>query len=202
MNSSNFLANPGNPFFADASVIINLNATYCAAAIIGAFPNEFVVTSNVRRELALGAINGHECGQKLEKLIRDGLVGALPLESIDELNYRSLIEGESRHTLDDGEAATIACAVAHNGVALIDDRKAKTIGASRFPNLNFASTVDLLIHELVRERIGASAQNDAVFLALRDARMNVPGHTLREVVELIGRERAAECRSLPRSVRS
>lgn len=201
MNSSSFSANPSLPVVADASVIINLNATTSAATIIGAFPNPFFVTPNVRRELTMGESHGHRCGEKLEALINRGVLELAELGPADDVVYRSLVEGRFEATLDDGEAATIAYAVGHGGLALIDERKARRICASRFPNLLFASTVEVLLHPLVAERLGESGQSEAIFLALRDARMQVPRQRLQRVVERIGAERAAECPSLPRSFR-
>ncbi len=201
MSSSSFPASPLVPVVADASVIINLNATGNAAAIIEAFPNPFLVTVHVRRELSMGKSRGHMGGEKLESLIGQGVLGLAELRPDDDLVYRSLVEGGFKGTLDDGEAATIAYAVGRNGLALIDERKARKICASRFPSLLLASTVDVLLHPRVAERLGASGRSDAIFLALRDARMHVPRRALRETIERIGEERASECPSLPRSHR-
>lgn len=202
MSSSSFLADPSVPVVTDASVIINLNATRSAAAIIDAFPNRYLVTVSVRRELSMGESRGHRCGEKLEALVRRGLFELVELGRGDDSVYRSLVEGRFGGTLDDGEAATIAYAVGHAGLALIDERKATRICADRFPNLLFASTVDVLLHPLVTERLGQSGQSEAIFLALRDARMHVPRRALQKVVEWIGEECAALCPSLPRRRRN
>ena len=201
MNAFSFLANPQVPVVTDASVIINLNATGSAAAIIDAFPNPFLVTANVRRELSMGESRGHVCGEKLEALINEGALTLAELGPVDHIVYRSLIEGGFERTLDDGEAATIAHAVGQDGVALIDERKARNICAARFPALHFSSTAEILLHHAVAERLGESGQGDAVFFALRDARMHVPRDALQEVLDLIGKERAVGCPSLPRSLR-
>ena len=201
MNWSSFPASPSVPVVTDASVIINLNATTSAAAIIGAFPNPFFVTPNVRRELSMGESQGHRCGEKLEALISQRVVELAEPGPGDDLVYRSLVEGGFEGTLDDGEAATIAYAVGHDGIALIDERKARRICAARFPDLLFASTVEVLLHPLVAERLGESGQSEAIFLALRDARMQVPRQWLQEVIERIGADRAGECPSLPRAFR-
>ena len=201
MNSSNFPGSPRVPVVTDASVIINLNATESAAAIIDAFPNPFLVTANVCRELSMGEPRGHLCGEKLEALISQGVLALAELGPADDTVYRSLVEGRFEGTLDDGEAATIAYAVGHESVALIDERKARKICAARFPALLFGSTVEMLLHPAVAERLGESGQSDAIFLALRDARMHVPHHALQQIIERIGEERAVECPSLPRSFR-
>lgn len=201
MNSSSFPSDPSVPVVTDASVIINLNATESAASIIGAVPNPFLVTANVRQELSMGESHGHRCGENLEALISQGLLELAELGLADDIVYRSLVEGGFEGTLDDGEAATLAYAVGHDCLALLDERKARRICAARFPGLPFASTVDLLLHPLVAERLGESRQSEAIFLALRDARMHVPRQRLQEVIERIGEDRAVECPSLPRSFR-
>lgn len=127
----------------------------------------------------------------------------MELEPGDSPVYRSLVEGGFKETLDDGEAATIACAVGRGAVALIDERKARTICANRFPTLRLASTVNVLSHGSVTRALGESAQHDAIFRALLDARMQVlPRDRFREVVERIGADRAARCPSLPRWARA
>ena len=203
MKSSSFSGEPDVPVVTDASVIINLNATRKAAAIIDCFPNRFLVTDTVRRELLTGGPRGHGSWEGLEALIHDGSIELVELEPGDGPVYRSLVEGGFKETLDDGEAATIAYAVGRGAVALIDERKARRICADRFPTLRLASTVDVLCHGLVNRLLGETGQHDAIFLALRDARMQVvPRSRLREVVERIGADRAAECPSLPRWART
>jgi hypothetical protein len=49
--------------------------------------------------------------------------------------------------------------------------------------------------------LGDGATSDAVFNALRFARMRVPSSALKWVTELIGPERAAMCECLPRAFR-
>ena len=149
----------------------------------------------------MGESRGHRCGERLEALIGQGLLELAEPGPGDDLVYSSLVEGGFEGTLDDGEAATIAYAVGHVGLALIDERKTRRICAARFPDLSFASTVEALLHPLVAGRLGESGQNEAMFLALRDARMQVPRQRLKEVIERIGADRAAECPSLPRVFR-
>ena len=201
MSASNSPVDPGVPIVIDASVIINLIATKESARIISAFPNPFVVTESVLRELCNGNTKGHSCGQQLARLIGDGVLEQVRLRSTDYYVYRSLVEGGLELTLDDGEASTIAYAVGSNGIALIDEHKARQICASRFPTLRIASTAELLLHNSVTERLSESAQGDVIFLALRDARMHVPRHLLGGIVERIGGNRASLCPSLPRSYR-
>ena len=203
MTSSSFPGDPGAPVVTDASVIINLVATGTAAEIVGAFPNRFLATTNVRRELWEGRGRGHGSWEGLEALIVDGSIEPVELQRSDEPVYRSLVEGEARKTLDDGEAATIAYALGRGAVALIDERKARRICAARFPELRLASTADVLLHGLVKDGLGETCQRDAIFRALRDAKMQVvPPDRMQELVRRIGPVRAAACTSLPEWVRT
>lgn len=201
MSSSSFLINNKTILVADASVVINLNATGTASDIIQALPGSFVVTKNALEELSTGAHNGHTDAEKLRALVACGLIRIVELGEFGDSIYSSLVEGEASRTLDDGEAATIAYAHENGAVAMIDEKKARSICQGAFPDLKMISTIDLLTHKLVKMALGAEIQRSSVVNALRDARMRVPGHQIDMVVKLIGDETAATCVSLPMSVR-
>jgi predicted nucleic acid-binding protein len=201
MSSSSFPIDSSIPFVADASVIINLNATGRAADIVRAFPNPFQVTSNACAELAIGQRNGYGDAAQLAALIDDGVYRRVELAGACLETYESLIEGSAVQTLDDGEAATIAYAAANNAVAVIDERKALRIGAHRFSGLLIVSTAELLTHPTVESALGPQGQADAVLAALRDARMRVPPAHIKKIVALIGNEAAVRCPSLPKAAR-
>ena len=198
MNSSSFQISSRTVLVADASVIINLNATGQAIDIIRAQPGSVVVTDHTFDELAKGAQKGHEDAEKLQALIDCGAVHLARLGEIGNRIYESLVEGSALHTLDDGEAATVGYAHEIGGVALIDERKAQNICKNEFPNLVVAFTIDLLLHETVRNALGQQDQIDAIVSALQDARMRVPRHQVSMVIEMIGEEVAATCSSLPK----
>lgn len=197
MSSSSFLIDARTLLVADASVVINLNATGCALEIIRALPNGLIVTQNVFTELELGARNGHQDYAKFKMLLEQGAVRLVSLTEHGNRIYASLVEGTALRTLDDGEAATIGYACEVRAIALIDERKAQAICARDFRGLTVLSTVDLLTHELVLKRLGQKAQTEAIVNALRGARMRVPPHHIEMIVNLIGDELAATCTSLP-----
>ena len=201
MSSSSCPINASAAMVADASVVINLNATCCAREIIGAQHNRFVVTEQAFNELSDGVQRGHDDGRALKGLVDSGLVQLASLGEIGCRIYESLVDGEAVRTLDDGEAATIGFAHEAGGIALIDEKKARNLCTERFPNLRISSTADLLVHERVRYALGDQGQRDAILRALRDARMRVPSHLIDAVVELIGPIAAASCNSLPRTKR-
>jgi predicted nucleic acid-binding protein len=196
-----FPADPSKPLIADASVVINLNATLCAARIIVSVPNKLHVTENARIELQGGLRNGHLDAEKLDELIKTGAVQIAELGSDALAVYESLIEGSRESTLDDGEAATIACAHERKGVAIIDERKARSLYGARFPDLTIVSSAEILTSDVVAKALGREAQITAIVNALRGGRMRVPLEHVGAVVALIGEEHALSCPSLPKSVR-
>jgi predicted nucleic acid-binding protein len=201
MSSSSFLSNPQINLIADASVVINLNATARATDIIKCVRNKFLVTDNACSELDAGGKSGHRDYAKLVELIDAGLVHRAQLGARGVAVYESLVAGSTLETLDDGEAATIAHAHECGGIALIDERKARTLCSASFPGLIVASTIELLMHETVATALGPESQADAVVNALILARMRVPAEYLARVKALIGPERVALCTSLPKATR-
>jgi predicted nucleic acid-binding protein len=192
---------PADLLIADASVVINLNATGCAAAIIGALPNRLAVPGAACRELEDGARFGHDDARRLEELIAAGLVEKIEVGAAGAAVFESLIDGSALTTLDDGEAAAIACAVERAGVALLDERKARRLCGAMFPAVTIGSTAALLLHDAVAAALGARAHVEAFVMALQRGRMRVPPEHTDRVVALIGAERAATCPSLPRTLR-
>ena len=189
------------PVVVDTSVVINLNATGCAEAILRSLPNRCVVVEDVLQELQLGRQAGRGDADALAVLIEQHLVERAQLRGTGMFHFRSLVSGSASETLDDGEAATIACAIERSAVALVDERKAIRICTERFPNLAVGCTIDVLAQRHVQAALGPSLA-DAVFNALDRGRMRVPDQHGQWVVDLIGKERAAECRSLPRRFRA
>jgi predicted nucleic acid-binding protein len=189
------------PLVSDTSAAINLIGTGCASAIIRALPVRMVATDAVPAELELGRVRGRKDADQFNELVAAGLVEIVQLGEVGTNYFESLVVGAAADTLDDGEAATIAYALEHNGTALIDEKKASRLCAGRFPGLGIGSTADILLHPEILRQLGADALAEAVFNALHNARMKVFPQFLDEIVRLIGPERAAMCQSLPRLVR-
>lgn len=188
------------PVVADTSVVINLNATGCADAILRALPNRCVVVEQVSRELQVGRRTGGSDADALAVLIQENLIEHAQLEEVGLVHFADLVTGSAAETLDDGEAATIACAIERGAVALVDERKANRICAERFPGLGIGCTVDVLAQRHVQAALGGGLA-DAVFNALDRGHMRVPDHHGQRVLDLIGTERAARCRSLSKRFR-
>jgi len=83
-----------------------------------------------------------------------GLVGVVRCAEEDEELFLSLVVGAAAETLDDGEAATLVYAARSSSIAVIDERKATSLSASRFPGLGVWSTLDVLLRKSV---VAASA---------------------------------------------
>jgi predicted nucleic acid-binding protein len=186
---------------ADASVAINLNATGCAADILRALPYKVALVDIVQRELELGRERGRRDAELTQILIESKHIELVRLGENSFQYFEELVVGSAADTLDDGEAATLAYALEINATAVIDERKALRICSSRYSRLRIASSLDLLGHAEVLKALGESRLAEAVFGALREARMRVSNPHLDWVVELIGQERASQCPSLPRKAR-
>jgi predicted nucleic acid-binding protein len=186
----------------DASVVINLVATGCAADIIRAFPNRLAVVDIVQAELETGRSRGRQDADRLKALVSAGLMDIVKLSDEGEQYFEGFVAGPAADTLDDGEAATIAYAITYGAVALIDERKANRICTERFPTQSLGCSTDLFSHSKVQERLEREALAQAVFNALVHGRMRVLPNYIKWIVELIGTERTALCTSLPNAVRA
>lgn len=187
---------------ADASVWINLAATGRCAEILAALGAPIAIVDVALGELQRGSSSGHGVLSHIDPLIRSGQIRLVTMAPHDEDAFLSLVAGGTADTLDDGEAATLVVAARLKGIALIDERKATAIAKRRFPTLDLRSTTDLLFATLPDEGARAGPLADALFSALRGARMRVPGHWHARVIEVLGPERASLCNSLPAHLRA
>jgi predicted nucleic acid-binding protein len=192
----------GGPLVADASAVINLNATGCAPAIIKALPTRIVVVDVIPGELDTGRNRGRLDADRLQGLVAAGLVSLVPLGDQGWDYFEGMVSGPAAETLDDGEAATIAYAAEQGAVAVIDETKATRISGVKFPGVQLISSVDMLLHAEIRHALGEAAFVDAVFAALRDARMAVFPRHYDDILRIVGPERAVECLSLPKRIRT
>jgi predicted nucleic acid-binding protein len=186
---------------ADTSSVINLNASGSAPEILHALPYKIAIADVIQKELDFGRERGRRDAELTSSLAAANHLEVVSLGDGGWPHFERLVTGAAAETLDDGEAATIAYAIEHSGVAIIDEDKATKICALRYPSLLVASSLDLFGHPMVCEALGPERLAKAVFLALREARMRVLPRHQKWVVDLIGFERAALCPSLPRKLR-
>jgi predicted nucleic acid-binding protein len=194
------LTDPKATVICDASTVINLNATRCAVAILKAVPNSFAISDIALGELQEDTRSSRNDAKLVAELQALGLIKSISLNDDSAIHFERLVAGRTVDTLDDGEAATIACAAAMGAIPIIDERKANRICKERYPALLVGCTVDILAHEAVAAALGATALCDAVVNALQQARMRVLPQHLSWAVALIGAE-AKLCPSLPAHVR-
>lgn len=195
------LTDPVSLIVADASIVINLNATGCSEEILDALPNRLLVVEEVSLELENGRRKGNTDADNLSALVSTGRVELVKFGDVGTNYFENLIIGSASETLDDGEAATIAYAIERGAIALIDERKANRICAARFPELGVGCTVDVLAHAAVVDALGGDQLGDAVFNALYHGRMRVLPHHVEWVIDIIGTDRAEKCVSLPKALR-
>ena len=81
-------------------------------------------------------------------------------------------------------------------VPIIDERKATRVYQERWPRRPIIDTVTLFQMLTKHQRLSERVARDAIYSALRHARMQVAPSIRSWVVDLIGRQRAAECPSL------
>lgn len=197
MRPPSCLLDPSVVLVADTSAAINLNATGCAAQILRALPNKLLIVDVVQEELEQGRDRGRTDAEVTGHLAKAGLIEVVTLGDAGARHFERLIIGHASETLDDGEAATIACAAERNAGVVIDERKAIRICGTLFETLTTAATIDILAHDAVQKELGREALAEAIFNALIQARMRVLNHHLHWVISLIGKDRAAICPSLP-----
>ncbi len=196
------LTDPKAIVVCDASTVINLNATGYAVTILKALPNPFVISEIALAELQEDKRSNRNDAKLAAELESLGLFKVMPLDDASSGHFERLVAGKTIDTLDDGEAATIACAVAIGAIPIIDERKATRICRERYPALRVGCTIDILAHEALAGALGNAAVSEAVVNALQQARMRVLPHCLAWVVDLIGPANASFCPSLPNHARA
>jgi predicted nucleic acid-binding protein len=160
-----------------------------------------MLTDTVFGELRIDQRSGRNDAKLVSTLVEAGLATIIPLATLKGAHFERLVVGRAVETLDDGEAATIACAIETNAIPLIDERKAIALCARRYPGLMIGRTIDVFAHAAIETALGRAALADCVFNTLQQARMRVSTHHEQWVVELIGKDRTRACPSLPNRLR-
>jgi hypothetical protein len=179
-------------------VAINLLGTGDAAAVLKAFGRRAVIADRAFREVRRHPLPERSHGAELLALSDAGLLKVVNVEGVAYEVFFELVSANIAGGLDDGEAATIALAVAGNldGIPVLDDRKARNVLGRRWPDYEALFTVDMLTDQQVTDTIAQTELSEFVFRALRHARMRVPIHMRGQVIDMIGSDRASQCRTL------
>lgn len=186
------------PLILDASVAINLLGTGDAAAVLKALGRRAVIADRAFREVRRHPLPERSHDAELLALSDAGLLHVANIEGAAYDVFIELASANITGGLDDGEAATIALAVAGNldGVPVLDDRKARNVLGRRWPDCEPLFTVDMLTNHRVMDEIAQAELAELVFRALLHARMRVPSHMRGQIVAMIGSDRATQCRAL------
>ena len=202
MDSVSCICDIEKPLVLDTSVVVNLNATGFAEQVLRALPVDVFVPVPVLKELQLGEKKGYSDATDLACLLERGLVEPLEVPERSYSEYIGLVSGSASTSLGDGEAATIVSALATNACAAIDERKARRICATRYKEVNLASSVDILAHPKVIASLSKKEFSAAILAALEVANMQVQKRHIDWVVDHIDPVRLGNCLSLPRAVRT
>jgi hypothetical protein len=128
----------------------------------------------------------------------------------DELLIHKHIQGEaikyffeltgapSPNDLDDGEAATLAIAITEPAIAIIDERKATKIANELCPETVLFSSLDIFSLQEVEDALTPSGISEALFNAIKHARMRVPAEYVGWVHERLELGQLQECSSMHR----
>lgn len=195
------MTEPPPVLIADASVLINLIASHHGSRVLRALPMTVLVTRSAARELRRDNRTGRDDAAAYQVFCADGVLTEIDMPDDALPVFAHLIAGPAQDTLADGEAATIACAIALHATPVIDERKALRLCARDFPSLHPITTTDLFADPAVLSALGRPDLAAAVFFALTGARMRVPEHHFPWIVDLLGPERLAQCLSLPSRIR-
>jgi DNA-binding XRE family transcriptional regulator len=153
--------------------------------ILGALPHRIFIEEAVMIQLEQGRQRGKENAGLTDRLITRGLIELVKLGPEGHRHFEDLAIGKAADALDDGEAATIACALETKGIPVVDERKAHRLCAEKYAMLKMACTVDLFAHPSVQEQLGRDTLITAILLALDIARMSVLPHRLDWIVDMI-----------------
>ena len=185
----------GRHLVLDASVLINLHACGRGHEILASLPRPAIVTDEVFQELREGGRSAPREREFADSLLSDGhLILQSTAGQASEIYFELLSDPRS---LDDGEASTLALALANGYVPVVDERKARRELTDFRKEPKPPNSLDLLTHGAALAELGRTGVASAVYVALREANMRIQMHQREFVIDLIGRQRAIECNSLP-----
>lgn len=185
----------------DTSVVLNLLASGGAARVLESLEYTFWVPTQVLREVKREPAPSSSERSTLPYLLDKGILREFLPEG-DVLNIvLELVSAPGADGLEDGEAAAIAVAESLDCAVALDESKARRIATARRSVPMPLCSVDLFKALSGHRDLQDGELCELVFNALRLARMRVLHPHTDWVVQLIGRERTAQCPSLPAKIR-
>lgn len=179
----------------DASVLINLLASGRMREVLEAIPASWCVTAQAADEVARDPLDSSN-NVPISPYVQAGTLSIVELHGASLETFVALVSAQGSDSLGDGEAATLAHAYHVGGMAIIDEKKARGVGAKQFASVPVLSTVDLYRHPKVLEALGERAVAQLVLSSLRFARMRVSPEHDEWVRNAIGHDEARNCSSL------
>jgi hypothetical protein len=191
MQSPSKLNLDGSALFLDASAVINLVASNQMEEILLALACPILIEETVCGEFKRNPRDGSSSKGVIEALVARSRLTVVKMSDVQFEMFLRLTGCPPPDDLGDGEAATLACADGA-GAAIIDEKKAMRIAVRDFSKMSVYSSLDLICSETVSNRLGRSGVSDAVYEALKVARMRVPHHWRNWIRDLLGQDRATE----------
>lgn len=184
------------PVVLDASVLINLVVVDDPELILGALCQPKIATI-VASEVGRNRRTGQSGIAVLKPFLQKGLLELIEMDDGECELFVDLVSSASPDDLDDGEAATLACAVRRGLMPLIDERKAHRVLRERFPNSTGDSTVGVYRQMLVHGVFPSPFIAQCIYDSLRYARMRVTAADMAWVTSMLTPGQLANCPSIP-----
>jgi predicted nucleic acid-binding protein len=193
----------GVPLVMDASAIINFLGSGMPEVLLRNLGLPVLVAGQAFGEVRRHPIPGEPIVPAMAELTAGGFIQEVKLGPMGYGIFLELVANDLSGGLDDGEAATIAAALEHpeEAIIVVDEKKAARTVAMRWPERRCVDTMTVFAQTRVRGEISEAVFADAMFSALRHARMRVPEDGLDWIISLIGNERGLQCPSLGPSLR-
>lgn len=195
MSYSSSLIDNRYPLVLDTSVLINLHACKYGEQILGAIPNDIIISEIAAKELE------HETSRRdggysfLQTLVAGEVLKIAKLTDEEYELFHSLTS--TSPSLDDGEAATIAVAASRRFMPVIDERKGRSRAGTQIRDCMPVWSLDFFYHPNVVAALGDQLAIEALYFALRYGRMRIPLESADSVIARVGTERSRDCTCLP-----
>lgn len=173
MQSPSKLKESGLPLFLDASVVINLLAADCLGELSKALQRPILIEQTVLDEVAYHPKTRESTADYFHELARKEAIQIATCSEEELAEFLRLVGAEEPDDLDDGEAATLACAHSR-GHAAIDERKGRRVAAKQYPKLPTFYTLDLIFSPQFRAFFGEQRTIEIAHAAKSIGRMRIP----------------------------
>lgn len=179
----------------DTSVLLNVLGSDEEIAVLTALSVNCMIVTTTSREVLHHPLRTTKGDRPLDALLDLGVLHKIDLPASAHHRFLELVGPVGN--LDDGEAAALAAGEALGLAVAIDERKGRRVASQLLPSLELLSSSGIFRSEAVVRALGPRLA-DALFSSLLHARMRVQPEDEAWVHDVLGLERAAQCRSLPR----